>query len=180
MPQVPHHRFRSLEPNALVQTGPRLLTVNMLPVYPGFEIFRELILYVLQQYREITQSGNPVRVGLRYINHIVSPLAERALGKYLNSEVSYPNELPHPPSEVSARLALPYGEVGTLGLVIGFPSQNASGEIGALLDLDFSWNELKDFELDRFPDWLNQAHSIIYSAFIATVQESIMSQMRGT
>lgn len=179
VPQVPHHRFRSQQPNALVQTGPRLLTVNMLPVYPGFEIFRDLILYVLQQYREIAQSGNPVRVGLRYINHIVSSSADRSLGKYLRCEISYPNELPHPPAEVSTRLALPYGELGTLGLVVGFPSQNAKGEIGALLDLDFSWTELKDFDLDRFPDWLDQAHGIIYSAFIATVLEQIMSQMRG-
>lgn len=180
MPQVPHHRFRSQQPNALVQTGPRLLTVNMLPVYPGFETFRDLILYVLRQYREVAQSGNPLTVGLRYINHIVSPSAEPTLGKYLKCEISYPNELPHPPSEVSSRLALHYAELGTLGLVVGFPSQNARGEIGALLDLDFSWGELKGFDLDRFPDWLDRAHGIIYSAFTATVLEQIMTQMRGT
>lgn len=179
MPQVPHHRFRSREPNALVQTGPRLLTVNMLPAYPGFEVFRDLILYVLGHYREVAEAGNPVKVGLRYINQIQSSVIDRGLSNYLKCEVSYPKGLPYPPKEVSVRLVLPYGELGILGLALGYPSQTSKGEIGALLDLDFSWNEPKDFDLDRFPDWLDKAHQVIYSAFTATVLEQIMTQMRG-
>lgn len=179
MPQVPHHRFRSHDPNALVQTGPRLLTVNVLPVYPTFEVFRDLILYALGHYKEVAEAGNPVRVGLRYINHIQSAQTELDLSSYLKCSLSYPKELPHPPQEISARLVLSYGELGTLGLAIAFPARTAQGELGALLDLDFSWSEPKDFDLDRFPDWLDEAHQVIYSAFTSTVLEQIMSQMRG-
>ena len=63
-PFTPYHRFKSQDPNALVQTGPRLLTVNILPVYPSFEVFRELILYTLKHYREVAEPGNLTRVGL--------------------------------------------------------------------------------------------------------------------
>lgn len=179
MPQAPYHRFRSQTPNALVQTGPRLLTVNVLPVYPTFEVFRDLILYALGHYKDVAEAGNPVRVGLRYINHVQSTESANDLGTYLKCSLSYPKELPHPPQEISARLALSYGQLGTLGLAVAFPARTAKGEIGALLDLDFSWNEPRAFDLDSFPQWLDEAHQVIYSAFTATVVEQIMSQMRG-
>jgi len=179
IPQIPHHRFRSQTPNALVQTGPRLLTVNVLPVYPTFEVFRELIIYVLDHYREVAESGGPTKIGLRYINHIPWLSGRDDISSYLKVKFEYPKELPHPPQETAARLVLQYAELGSLGLAISFPARTAKGEIGALLDLDFSWSEPKDFELDRFPEWLDKAHEIIYTAFISTVQEHILSGMRG-
>ncbi|MBI1956134.1 MAG: TIGR04255 family protein [Acidobacteria bacterium] len=51
--------------------------------------------------------------------------------------------------------------------------------MGALLDLDFFWNEPKEFDLDQFPEWLDRAHEIIYQTFIATIPTAIMSHMRG-
>jgi len=179
VPQPPHHRFKSQAPNSLVQTGPRLLTVNVLPVYPTFEVFRELILFALGHYREVAESGNPNRVRLRYINHIPWSVGGDDVSGYLKVPITYPRELPHPPQEVAARLLLPYGELGTLGLAIAFPARTGQGEIGALLDLDFSWSEPKEFDLDGFPDWLNKAHEIIYTAFTSTVLEQILSEMRG-
>lgn len=179
MPAVPYHRFKSKNPHALVQTGPRLLTVNILPVYPSFEVFRELILYALDQYRRVADPGSPIRVGLRYINHIHSLSGNNELTDYLKCSIEYPEQLPHPPQEVSARLLLPYGELGTLALAIALPSRIGQGEYGALLDIDFFWTEPKEFSLDRFPGWLDEAHDIIYTAFTSTVLEQIMSQMRG-
>jgi len=179
VPQVPHHRFRSNQPNALVQTGPRVLTVHMLPVYPGFEVFRDLILGVLRHYQEVAQAGNPIRVGLRYINQILASGDGRSLHDFVKCDISYPDNLPHPPKEISARLAMDYGALGVLGMAVGFPSQTGKEGIGALLDLDFSWNEPRPFDLDAFPEWLDRAHQIIYSAFSSTVLSRIMTQMRG-
>lgn len=179
MPQIPHHRFRSLQPNALVQTGPRLLTINVLPTYPNFETFRDLILFVLKQYRDLAEAGNPVKVGLRYINHIASSSVGRQLGDYLNYALSYPGQLTQPARETAARLVLPYGRLGTLGIAVAFPARTASGELGALLDLEFSWGEPNEFNLDEFPSWLEEAHQVIYSAFISSVPDHIMREMRG-
>ncbi len=178
-PAVPQHRFKSQKPNALVQTGPRLLTVNILPVYPSFETFRELILYALQHYRDVAEPGSPVRVGLRYINHIRSSEINGNLTDYLKCSFDYPSQLPHPAQETAARILLPYGQLGTLGLAVSFPSRVGQGEPGALLDLDFFLNDPPDFQLDQFPDWLDGAHSTIYEAFTSTVLDRIMSRMRG-
>lgn len=178
-PPVPQHRFKSQKPNALVQTGPRLLTVNVLPVYPSFEVFRELILYALQHYREAADPGDPTRVGLRYINLIRSAGGNNDLSDYLKCSFTYPEPLPHPPAEIAARLLLPYRELGTLGLAVSFPSRVGQSEQGALLDLDFFLNNPKEFHLDRFPQWLDEAHTLIYEVFTATVLDRIMSHMRG-
>ncbi len=179
LPHIPHHRFKSQQPNALVQTGPRLLTVNLLPVYPGFDVFRALILEVQHHYSEVAEAGNPVKVSLRYINLIQSSSAEADLRRYLKISFSYPGELPKPAQEIAARLVLSYGDLGTLGFAIAFPSRIATGEVGALLDLEFSWDEPRVFDLSHFPEWLEEAHQVIFKAFTSTVAENIMAEMRG-
>jgi uncharacterized protein (TIGR04255 family) len=153
--------------------------VNILPVYPGFEVFRDLILEVLENYRSVADPGNPAAVSLRYINHIRSLPGDSDIGSCLKLAISYPQELSHPPQQAAARLVLPYGELGSLGLATAFPSRIGQSDIGALLDLEFSWEEPKDFDLDRFPVWLDEAHQIIYAAFTASVLEPVLSQMRG-
>lgn len=179
LPAVPLHRFKSREPNVLVQTGPRLLTINILPVYPSFEVFREIILAVLSEYRGVATPGNPTRIGLRYINHLASSGGGGMLSDYVNYELSYPKNLPHLSKETSARLVFSYGDLGSLALAVAFPSQMAQRQLGALLDLDFSLNDPKDFDLNRFPEWLDEAHTIIYEAFVSAVRKEVMSEMRG-
>jgi len=179
VPPVPHHRFRGTSPNALIQTGPRLLTINILPVYPGFEDFRQLIVNTLEHYVAITDPGNPVRVGLRYINLLRESLGTGGLRDHLKISVSCPPELPQPPQETSARLVFGYGNVGTLGLSIAHPARVGEGEIGTLLDLDFFWSGPGEFPLDRFPAWLDEAHQMVYGAFISTVKENTLDVLRG-
>jgi uncharacterized protein (TIGR04255 family) len=103
----------------------------------------------------------------------------REISDYLKCSVTYPQELPHPYREVAARLQLDYGDSGTLGLSIGFPSRIGDGDKGILLDLDFFWGSPSEFPLDQFPSWLEHAHEIIYSAFISTVREDVISKLRG-
>jgi len=178
-PPVPHHRFRSDDPNALIQTGPRLLTVNMLPTYQGFEVFRELILTVLEHYCSVANPGNPMRVGLRYINLIRLVEGQGSLNDYLKCTFSYPEELPRPPRELAARLLFDYAEKGTLGLSIAFPSRIGDGAKGTLLDLDFFWSGPPEFPLEQFSSWLDEAHGIIYTAFLSTLHRSVVERLRG-
>lgn len=177
-PPLPYHRFRSQSPNSLVQTGPRLLTVNVLPVYPTFEVFRELILQVLESYRDVAESGDPVSVGLRYINHIPRSEGGDDLTSYFRCSMDYPKAVPHPPQETAARIVVAYPDVGSLGMAVSYPAQVGTGEIGALLDLSFTQAEPSSFDRDKFPEWLDRAHEIIYLAFTSTVLERILEARR--
>jgi len=179
LPSVPHHRFKSTNPNALVQTGPRLLTVNVLRPYPNFEEFRRLILYVLEHYKAVAQPGVPMRVGLRYINHLRASAPKLDLSHYLRYRFDYPQELPHPPKEVAVRLVFPYENLGSLGLAIAFPSTVGTLGPGALLDLELAWTQPVGFDLENFPEWLDRAHQVVYLAFTSTVDAQIMAEMRG-
>jgi uncharacterized protein (TIGR04255 family) len=180
MPSVPHHRFRRSNPNLLVQTGPRLLTINVLAPYPSFEIYRKEIIDVLEKYKAIANPGPPGRVGLRYINQLHSPDQNPDdITTYLRCSFSYPQELEHPPSELASRVLLSYGKFGTLALAVAFPSRTADGETAATLDMDFYWNERgNQFDLSEFPNWLQAAHDIIYRAFTSTVAEALLAKMR--
>jgi uncharacterized protein (TIGR04255 family) len=178
-PVVPHHRFKKKNPNVLVQTGPRLLTVNVLPIYPHFEVFREEILAVLEHYKAVAEPGNPARVGLRYINLLHGPdSSPDEITSYVRCDFSYPGGLVHPPKEIAARVLLPYKGLGTLALALSFPSQSPHGERGATLDMDFSWDESDEFDLSDFPNWLQAAHDIVYKAFTSTVAEPLLKKMK--
>ena len=176
---VPHHRFKRKSPNLLIQTGPRLLTVNVLPRYPHFEVYREEILTALDHYRAVAEPGSPVRVGLRYINQLHdSDESSKDIASYLHCGFSYPENLTHPPNELAARVLLPYGNLGTLALAISFPSQTPQGEIAATLDMDFYWSDNQEFNLSEFPSWLQAAHDIVYRAFTTTVAERLLKKMK--
>jgi len=177
-PIVPHHRFRKRDPNLLVQTGPRLLTINVLPRYPNFEVYRAEITSVFNHYKAVAEPGPPARVGLRYINQLHSPGEKPGeIQSYLKCAVTYPRDLVHPPGEIAARVLLPYGEFGTLALAASFPTQTPQGETAATLDMDFYWEKGDDFNLAEFPNWLQAAHDIIYTAFTSTVAESLLRKM---
>ena len=178
-PVVPHHRFKRTNPNLVIQTGPRLLTVNALPLYPNFEVYREEILTALTHYKAIAEPGNPVRVGLRYINQLHGPdESPHDIGSYLRCAFSYPDGLAHPPSESAARVLLPYQGFGSLALAVSFPSQTPQGQTAATLDMDFYWGEGQEFDLSEFPNWLQAAHDIIYKAFTTTVSERLLRKMK--
>jgi uncharacterized protein (TIGR04255 family) len=174
---IPHHRFKSRSPNALVQTGPGLLSINVLPSYPGFEVFRDLIMYVVQRFEKAIGFERVSRIGLRYINLLHGSEDGGDLSHFLNVKVQYPESLPHPPREVSSRVLLSTSPQGTLALAIAFPAQIGKGPFGALLDMDLFWEPPPDFRLDSFPRWLINAHDMIYKAFVATVSDRVLDRM---
>ena len=179
IPPMPHHRFKSQVPNALVQTGPRLLTVNVLPVYPTYEVFRKLILDTFASFQDVAECGNPVSLTLRYINHFPWSSGKKSVSDYLGWAVTYPKQLLHPPQAVAARVVLPFQDLGNLSISVSSPSQVGSGQIGVLLDLEISESNPDGLDSKTFPEWLNVAHGAIYSAFQSSVKKEIMDGMRG-
>ena len=178
-PVAPHHRFKRKSPNLLIQTGPRLLTINVLPLYPHFEVYREEILTALEHYKAVAEPGGPVRVGLRYINQLHGPEANPDdIGSYLKCAFSYPAGLVHPAKELAARVLLPYKDFGTLALAVSFPSQTPQGETAATLDMDFYWNKDDQFNLSEFPAWLQAAHDNFYGGFTSMVADGLLRKMK--
>jgi uncharacterized protein (TIGR04255 family) len=140
--------------------------------------FRDLILQVLESYRDVAEAGDPVSVGLRYINHIPESEGGSSIDAYFRWSVEYPRNLPHPPHESAARVVLQYPDVGSLNVAVSFPAGVGIGERRALLDLSLAQAEPSSFDREKFPDWLDRAHEIIYAAFTSTILEPILQARR--
>ena len=79
--------FRVQLPNSdntrLISIGQNTLAISVLRPYDGWESFRPRIEKALQAYWEIKAPVSVTRIGIRYINRIVSPLLEKEHNRFL-------------------------------------------------------------------------------------------------
>ncbi len=70
LPPRQRMRFKHKDLPLLLQLGPNVLTVNVLPIYPGWEDMRRRVLSAWQQACSALKPAKITQVGLRYINRI--------------------------------------------------------------------------------------------------------------
>jgi len=70
LPPRQRMRFKHKSLPLLLQLGPNVFTVNVLPVYPGWKDMRQHVLSAWQQACSVLKPAKLKRVGLRYINRI--------------------------------------------------------------------------------------------------------------
>ncbi len=70
LPPRQRMRFKHKERPLLLQLGPNVFTVNVLPVYPGWEKMRVDVLEAWRQASLVLEPANLTRIGLRYINRV--------------------------------------------------------------------------------------------------------------
>jgi len=80
------HRARPL----LLQLMENVLTVNLLPKYPGWERMRQDILEAWGRAREVLQPRCISRIGLRYINRVIRGAEDERPGVWLRGTASIP------------------------------------------------------------------------------------------
>lgn len=98
----PHYRLRS--DNVLVQIGPRLLSVNCLEPYIGWNSFSKKIRDVLSSIDHNTVISEVTRMGLRYTNVFDEPILDK-----LKLEISISDE-PITNAETSVRTVFDEGD----------------------------------------------------------------------
>jgi hypothetical protein len=75
-------QFLREDGSAMVQVGPDLLAINVLPPYPGWETFEALIRRQFEIYCKIAHPVGFKRIGLRFINKIAFPTKEIETTEY--------------------------------------------------------------------------------------------------
>jgi uncharacterized protein (TIGR04255 family) len=175
---IPFHRLKTGDSQFLIQTGPRLLTINALPQYPGFEVFRDHVLEALDHYQDVAEPKNAIRLGLRYINLIQTRAGLTRLNDYFKVNLEFPSITDTAPREANVRLIFSHGHTGQLAVALSYPAQTSTGDAGAALDLDFFKNEPVAFEVSKLSTWLFDAHDRIYTAFRALVTDELMRAMQ--
>lgn len=70
LPPRQRMKFKHGERPLLLQLGPNVFTVNVLPVYPGWEKMRVDVVEAWKQASEVLRPAKLTRIGLRYINRV--------------------------------------------------------------------------------------------------------------
>ncbi len=163
----PVFQLKRLDESAMVQASFNLLVINQLQPYTNWLDFRDLILKMLSKYIEVFGEARLEKVGLRYVNHIPTPEGRFEIEDFLTVLPIFPSPLNLDLVGFSQLYDFQYPDLKAIlrhqtGVV-----KNPDGKVMLLLDLGFISQELGS--IANVPDWLNQAHDCIESAFIASL-----------
>jgi uncharacterized protein (TIGR04255 family) len=170
-------QFVKQDGSAMVQLGPHLLAVNLLPPYPLWPEFKRLVLQQLETYRRVANPQGFARIGLRYINRVTLPIRTE-LKDYLRALPETPEELPQVWSAFAMSVNVAYADPpATLRVVVGNVPSDRPEIYPVLLDLDL-FHEGDDLPtLDGIEQWLQTAHGRVEQAFDAAVTEKTHAEV---
>lgn len=164
-------QFLREDGSAMVQIGPDLLAINVLPPYPGWETFQALISRQFDIYNSIARPIGFKRIGLRYINKIIFPTQSIETTEYFHYYPRLPEPVEQTHGPFSMRVMHAY-EGGRDVLNIQMGNMNPEGENPAIaLDLDYYLNQPDKVELRKGLEWVSTAHENIEAMFEACITD---------
>ena len=171
-------QFRRADGSAMLQIGPRLLTVNQLAPYPTWPVFRKLILDTVDQYLDAGGKLTLARIGLRYINEI--PLDDAgAIAKALRVVPTRTGALDRELASFYQRTELTHDEPPGVLIHQAGLRRGDDGRHAAMLDLDFGSTAVDGVvDTDGLTAWLDLAHDRIWESFDASIVPDRLEQMR--
>ncbi|RME94363.1 MAG: TIGR04255 family protein [Verrucomicrobia bacterium] len=172
-------RFKKTDGTAMVQCGPRLLVVNHLPPYPGWEAFKTRIMAAFSAYEKVVGECRVVRVELRYINRMPTTPGESP-GAKLVLFPELPTPLAKPVASFFQHYELRYEETSSPGTLV-HRSGTVADPGGSSLMLDLAHVvEIHDglSDRDRLEGWLDTAHDRVHEAFVASIPKELYRALK--
>ncbi|MCY4515101.1 MAG: TIGR04255 family protein [Candidatus Tectomicrobia bacterium] len=162
----------------MVGVGPDVLSIHMLRPYQdprdfekgGWEEFRPRIVDALKAYRKVASPSGVNRVGVRYINKILVPLARVRVEDYLKCAYLEIDGLPEHYSNFISRVEYVYDDGVRLVLSYGLFSASVRG-VECLLDLDVIWRAGTSIHWEESLRIADDLHERAGSAFEAVVTD---------
>jgi uncharacterized protein (TIGR04255 family) len=157
--------------SAMVQVGPDLLAINVLPPYPGWEGFEELIRRQFEVYNKIARPVGFKRIGLRYINKILFSTKGIETTDYFHYYPHLPATLEPTHGPFAMRVQHNFeDERDALAIQMGHIKGN-DGNIAIGLDLDYYLVEPDRVELSKGLEWVSRAHERVEDMFEACITD---------
>ena len=167
-------RMQFIRPDnsALLQISRNIFTVNHLKPYSTWEKFRPLILKNLDLYLGVVKPKGFKRLGLRYINKIEFENVPIELTDYFQYYPFIPEKIPQLHDQYNCQVEIPFNSRrDLLRLATGSTNPEAPNKIAILLDLDYIMMKPETVTIEEFPEWLENAHTVIEETFEACVTE---------
>jgi uncharacterized protein (TIGR04255 family) len=169
--------FRKEDRSALVQVAPRLLAINHLKPYPGWERFAVLIEEAYAAYTEVAAPDGFHRIGLRYINRFDLLGETTDLEEILELRPFLGSRMPQPLVSFNLGIHLPYEDARDL-LRVQVTSSAPPG-FGITIDLDYFLAMPDRLASNDWLKWLGEAHSRLEEVFEASTTEHARKQIFG-
>ena len=164
-------QFVRSDGSAMVQVGPDLLAINVLPPYPNWEGFKELISRHFWIYAKIAEPIGFKRIGLRYINKITFPTAAIETTDYFELYPKLPGTVRQEHGPFTMHILHVY-EAGRDVLNIRMGHTKSNGEnLSIVLDLDYYSFQLDKVELEKGMEWVSLAHDNLEAMFEACITD---------
>lgn len=170
----PQIQFLSEKGNSLLQLRQDVLVVNQLQPYPHFEAWEPNIYWAMKIYSEITKPKGVRRIGLRYINRIVIPLATLRMEEYYNIYPQLPKQTGDVHGPFMIRVQLPCQQKGHAILVTFATAPPEPPEQTAhLLDLYGTFQLETSLSEGEVSAAIETAHANLEKAFEGSITERL-------
>ena len=164
----------------LVQLGPRVLAVNSLKPYPGWEKFEVAIREAFEALTTIVEVKGLQRIGLRYINQIEIPEPSVELEDYFNFYLFTGPRLPQEMSSFIAGCEFPYENNRDKSRVqLRNFSNGADGKVLLRLDIDYFLAQPKGIEIGEAMNWVETAHDRVEEIFEGCITDRLRGLFGG-
>lgn len=165
-------QFLRNDGSAMVQVGPDLLAINVLPPYPGWETFEALIRRQFEVYNKIAHPVGFKRIGLRFINKIFFPSKGIEVTDYFHYYPRLPETMEQKHGPFAMRVLHEYeDEQAAMNVQIG--NLKTEGEnLAIALDLDYYLVQPDKLELSKALEWVSAAHERIEIMFEACITDN--------
>jgi uncharacterized protein (TIGR04255 family) len=157
-----------------VQIGPRIVAVNCLRPYPGWQNFKPKIEMALGALCDELEAKRFEQIGLRYINRISVPSPLVKLEDYFQFYVFLGPDLPQEIGNFIAGCEFFYAEGRDVCRLQLTPAVGQSADKrDFLLDIGYSLAQSGEFERDRALDWIESAHTTIGQIFEGCITDRL-------
>jgi hypothetical protein len=165
--------FYNQNRNILTQVGPGMVVLNVLKPYPGWEFFKQTILFVWENLLSILPISRLEHASLRYINIINLPSYEEKLEEYLQFYPYLGPELPQEKQLFTIGVEFSYEDDTDHCKLILSTSNKKQEKPTFMLDIEYFTYKLNSLSAESFLSWLEKAHEVIEKIFEGCITDKL-------
>ncbi|MCE7988192.1 MAG: TIGR04255 family protein [Caldilinea sp. CFX5] len=175
IPQVIRYRHRTR--NVLLQLSENRITINILPVYPGWQQVSKDIEYAWRKLNEVMQPATVIRLGLRYINVIERRSAGETADHWIVPNHYLPaillSSYPGFASQVVTRFD------AENRIQVTFTDQFANGSGAFIFDIDRIVERNIDTKIEQLLQEITLLHDNIWAVFQSAKSDNLERLLQG-
>ena len=173
----------------LIQVGPGIMTVNIVPPYEGWRAFKPTIVQALEQLSTHYPLADSLlkieRAELRYIDAFTKRNGFTTYPKFVNERLGFQITLPmgiakstnHPPEESvswAADISFPIRDVANNFGVVRIRPGTVNDQSAAVMECAVRWNDPNGIPFSDLSTWYDKAHQHVSDWFFALAEEPLL------